>query len=155
VDCAAVTHIDGSAVQVLKQLHEEYKSRNIQVSLFCEAAVIPETVLNVFQCAKSCVLEADAIVKNLLQIAFANPNHQVMSILTRSRLPDIMGREWFFVRMHDAVQSCLSHMQTNQVEVNIDDGEAQEQPFRSETQSAASNQSSVTVPLLSGHNPNV
>ena len=31
VDCAAVTHIDSSAVQALKQLHEEYKSRNIQV----------------------------------------------------------------------------------------------------------------------------
>jgi sulfate transporter 4 len=80
-----------------------------------------------------------------------------MATLTRSRLPEIMGREWFFVRMHDAVQSCLSHMQSRQVEVNIDEGEGREQqPFRNDTQSAAAaDQSSVTVPLLSGHDPNV
>jgi anti-anti-sigma regulatory factor len=60
VDFAAVTHIDGSAVQALKQLQEEYKSRNIQVSLFCEAAIMAETVLNgLFQCAKFCESKAE------------------------------------------------------------------------------------------------
>ncbi|KAG6538989.1 hypothetical protein ZIOFF_004141 [Zingiber officinale] len=70
----AVTHIDSSAIQTLKDLHQEYKSRGIQ-------------------------------------IAIANPNQGVHLLLSRSRVIELIGVEWFFVRVHDAVQVCLQHVQ--------------------------------------------
>lgn len=32
--------------------------------------------------------------------------------LTRSGVVDLIGRQWFFVRVHDAVQVCLQHVQS-------------------------------------------
>nr|GEY16986.1 sulfate transporter 4.1, chloroplastic-like [Tanacetum cinerariifolium] len=63
----SVTYVDSSAVQALKELYQEYKSRNIQ-------------------------------------IAIANPNQDVISTLAKSGFIDLVGREWCFVRVHDAVQ---------------------------------------------------
>ncbi|XP_057796962.1 uncharacterized protein LOC131012984 [Salvia miltiorrhiza] len=71
----AVTYIDSSAVQALKDLYHEYRSRNIQ-------------------------------------IAVSNPNRDVLLTLTRAEVVDLIGREWFFVRVHDAVQVCLQHVQS-------------------------------------------
>lgn len=79
IELAPVTYIDSNAVQALKELHEEYKARNIQMAL-------------------------------------SNPNHQVMLTLAKSHIPDIMGKEWYFVRVHDAVQVCLSHMQRHHLD---------------------------------------
>ncbi|XAR72053.1 hypothetical protein NMG60_11018550 [Bertholletia excelsa] len=75
IEMAPVTYIDSSAVHALKDLHQEYKSRDIQ-------------------------------------IAISNPNHQVVLTLTRSGVVDLLGKEWFFVRVHDAVQVCLQHVQS-------------------------------------------
>lgn len=75
VEMAPVTYIDSSAVQALKDLHQEYKSRNIQ-------------------------------------IAVSNPNRDVLLTLTKSGVVDLIGRDWFFVRVHDAVQVCLQHVQS-------------------------------------------
>jgi sulfate transporter 4 len=47
----------------------------------------------------------------LLQIAIANPNRQVHLLLSTSGLIDLIGKEWYFVRVHDAVQVCLQHVQ--------------------------------------------
>ncbi|KAL0349221.1 UNVERIFIED_CONTAM: Sulfate transporter 4.1, chloroplastic [Sesamum angustifolium] len=74
IEMAPTTYIDSSAVQALKDLHQEYKSRNIQ-------------------------------------IAISNPNRDVLLTLTRSGVVDLIGREWYFVRVHDAVQVCLQHVQ--------------------------------------------
>ncbi|KAG8390888.1 hypothetical protein BUALT_Bualt01G0130400 [Buddleja alternifolia] len=74
IEMAPTTYIDSSAVQALKDLHQEYKSRNIQ-------------------------------------IAISNPNRDVLVTLTRSGVVDLIGREWYFVRVHDAVQVCLQHVQ--------------------------------------------
>ncbi|XP_027185401.1 sulfate transporter 4.1, chloroplastic-like [Coffea eugenioides] len=74
IEMAPVTYIDSSAVQALKDLYQEYKSRNIQV-------------------------------------AISNPNRDVLLTLTRSGLVDLIGKEWYFVRVHDAVQVCLQHVQ--------------------------------------------
>jgi sulfate transporter 4 len=71
---AAVTYIDSSAVQALKDLHQEYRARHIQ-------------------------------------IAIANPNQQVHLLLSRSGILDLIGAAWCFVRVHDAVQVCLQHVQ--------------------------------------------
>lgn len=46
-----------------------------------------------------------------LQIAIANPNRQVHLLLSKSGLIDLIGKEWYFVRVHDAVQVCLQHVQ--------------------------------------------
>ena len=46
-----------------------------------------------------------------MQIAIANPNREVMLSLARSGVIDLIGKEWYFVRMHDAVQVCLQHVQ--------------------------------------------
>lgn len=40
----------------------------------------------------------------------------VVALLERTGFPDLLGREWVFVRMHDAVQTCLAAM--------ISDGQA-------------------------------
>nr|XP_027104547.1 sulfate transporter 4.1, chloroplastic-like [Coffea arabica] len=74
IEMAPVTYIDSSAVQALKDLYQEYNSRNIQ-------------------------------------IAISNPNRDVLLTLTRSGLVDLIGKEWYFVRVHDAVQVCLQHVQ--------------------------------------------
>ncbi|KAK4425206.1 Sulfate transporter 4.1, chloroplastic [Sesamum alatum] len=74
IEMAPTTYIDSSAVQAFKDLHQEYKSRNIQ-------------------------------------IAISNPNRDVLLTLTRSGVVDLIGREWYFVRVHDAVQVCLQHVQ--------------------------------------------
>ncbi|KAL8257651.1 hypothetical protein R6Q59_029692 [Mikania micrantha] len=78
LEMAPVTYVDSSAVQALKELYQEYKSRNIQ-------------------------------------IAIANPNHDVLSTLSKSGFIDLVGKEWCFVRVHDAVQVCLQYVQTSTV----------------------------------------
>ncbi|KAG5533311.1 hypothetical protein RHGRI_027486 [Rhododendron griersonianum] len=75
IEMAPVTYIDSSAAQALKDLHQEYKSRDIQT-------------------------------------AIANPNREVLLTLARSGLVELIGKEWFFVRVHDAVQVCLQHVQS-------------------------------------------
>ncbi|KAL3523767.1 hypothetical protein ACH5RR_016601 [Cinchona calisaya] len=75
IEMAPVTYIDSSAVQALKDLHQEYKSRDIQ-------------------------------------IAISNLNRDVLLTLTRSGVVDLIGKEWYFVRVHDAVQVCLQHVQS-------------------------------------------
>ncbi|XP_020593458.1 sulfate transporter 4.1, chloroplastic-like isoform X1 [Phalaenopsis equestris] len=70
----AVTYVDSSAIQALKELHQEYKSRGIQILI-------------------------------------ANPSREVHLSLFKSGLLDILGKEWCFVRVHDAVQICLQRVQ--------------------------------------------
>lgn len=55
-----------------------------------------------------------------IQMALSNPNHQVMVTLAKSHVPEIMGKEWYFVRVHDAVQVCLSHMQRQQQGADVE-----------------------------------
>lgn len=45
-------------------------------------------------------------------MAIANPNREVLLTLARSGVVDLIGKEWFFVRVHDAVQVCLQHVQS-------------------------------------------
>lgn len=45
------------------------------------------------------------------QIAIANPNRDVHLTLSKSGLIDLIGKDWCFVRVHDAVQVCLQHVQ--------------------------------------------
>lgn len=74
IEMSPVTYIDSSAVQALKDLYHEYKSRGIQ-------------------------------------IVIANPKREVLVTLTKAGLVDLIGKEWYFVRVHDAVQVCLQHVQ--------------------------------------------
>ncbi|EPS65835.1 hypothetical protein M569_08942, partial [Genlisea aurea] len=43
-------------------------------------------------------------------IAISNPNQDVLRTLTRSGVVDLIGKEWYFVRVHDAVQVCLQKL---------------------------------------------
>ncbi|XP_020277052.1 probable sulfate transporter 4.2 isoform X2 [Asparagus officinalis] len=74
IEMSPVTYIDSSAIQALKDLHQEYRSRGIQ-------------------------------------IAIANPNSEVHLSLSKSGLIDLIGKQWCFVRVHDAVQVCLQSVQ--------------------------------------------
>ncbi|KAB1217978.1 Sulfate transporter 4.1, chloroplastic [Morella rubra] len=74
LEMSPITYIDSSAVQALKDLHQEYKLRDIQ-------------------------------------IAISNPNREVLLTLSRSNVIELIGKEWYFVRVHDAVQVCLQHVQ--------------------------------------------
>ncbi|KAI9156758.1 hypothetical protein LWI28_011728 [Acer negundo] len=75
LEMSPVTYIDSSAVQALKDLHQEYKSRDIQM-------------------------------------AISNPNREVLLTLSKSDVVELIGKEWYFVRVHDAVQVCLQHVQS-------------------------------------------
>ncbi|KAL8166803.1 hypothetical protein V2J09_008302 [Rumex salicifolius] len=75
LELSPVTYIDSSAIQALKDLHQEYQSRGIQVVI-------------------------------------SNPNKQVLQTLARGGVVELIGREWFFVRAHDAVQVCLQQVQS-------------------------------------------
>ncbi|KAH1038711.1 hypothetical protein J1N35_040454 [Gossypium stocksii] len=75
LEMSPVTYIDTSAVQALKELHHEYKSRHIQ-------------------------------------IAISNPNRNVLLMLSKSGVVELIGKEWYFVRVHDAVQVCLQHVES-------------------------------------------
>lgn len=46
-----------------------------------------------------------------LQIAISNPNREVLLTLSRSGVVEMIGKEWYFVRVHDAVQVCLQYVQ--------------------------------------------
>lgn len=48
-----------------------------------------------------------------IQMALSNPNREVLSTLAMSGVLELIGKQWYFVRVHDAVQVCLSHMQGN------------------------------------------
>ncbi|CAI5485086.1 unnamed protein product [Closterium sp. Yama58-4] len=45
-----------------------------------------------------------------VRLALANPSHAVMQRLTRAGIPDLIGQQWFFVRIFDAVQLCKADM---------------------------------------------
>lgn len=47
-----------------------------------------------------------------MQIAISNPNREVLLTLTKAGLVQLIGKEWYFVRMHDAVQVCLQHVRS-------------------------------------------
>lgn len=46
------------------------------------------------------------------QLAISNPNKEVLLTLARSGIVELIGKEWFFVRVHDAVQVCLHYVET-------------------------------------------
>ncbi|KAJ4848158.1 Sulfate transporter 4.1, chloroplastic [Turnera subulata] len=90
LEMSPVTYIDSSAVQALKDLHQEYKSRDIQ-------------------------------------IAISNPNREVLLTLAKAGVVELIGKEWYFVRVHDAVQVCLQHVQSlNQYPKNPDSSSPEE-----------------------------
>lgn len=51
-----------------------------------------------------------------IQLCLTNPNPRVMQRLVQSGLADEIGRDHIFVSLHDAVQYCLDHMDTVEME---------------------------------------
>lgn len=47
-----------------------------------------------------------------LQLAISNPNQEVLVSLAKAGVVELIGKEWYFVRVHDAVQICLRHVQS-------------------------------------------
>ncbi|KAG6763634.1 hypothetical protein POTOM_031064 [Populus tomentosa] len=87
----AITYIDSSAVQALKDLHQEYKSRDIQICI-------------------------------------SNPNRDVLLTLTKAGIVELLGKERYFVRVHDAVQVCLQHVQSSTQSPKKPDPSAEDKP---------------------------
>ncbi|KAK7394251.1 hypothetical protein VNO78_14773 [Psophocarpus tetragonolobus] len=54
-----------------------------------------------------------------IQIAISNPSPEVLLTLSRSGLVELIGKEWYFVRVHDAVQVCLQHVQSLKAGSNV------------------------------------
>ncbi|XP_031484893.1 probable sulfate transporter 4.2 isoform X1 [Nymphaea colorata] len=46
-----------------------------------------------------------------IQLALSNPNQKVLQTLASCGVLELIGKEWYFVRVHDAVQVCLQHVQ--------------------------------------------
>lgn len=65
-----------------------------------------------------------------IQMALSNPNREVLSTLAMSGVLELLGKQWYFVRVHDAVQVCLSHMQGNFETVNTDGEEPKQDIVR-------------------------
>eukprot|EP00897_Mesotaenium_endlicherianum_P008154 jgi/Mesen1/7367/ME000381S06603 len=45
-----------------------------------------------------------------VRLALANPSKSIVKALERAGIPDLFGRQWFFVRIYDAVQLCRAEM---------------------------------------------
>ena len=45
-----------------------------------------------------------------IRLALVNPSRSVMQTLTRAGIPQLLGHQWFFVRIFDAVQLCKADM---------------------------------------------
>jgi hypothetical protein len=54
------------------------------------------------------------LTNSSVQMALCNPNPRVMVTLARAGIPDLIGNSWYFVRVHDAVQVCRSHLEAEQ-----------------------------------------
>ncbi|KAJ4978964.1 hypothetical protein NE237_009744 [Protea cynaroides] len=63
-----------------------------------------------------------------IQIAIANPNQEVLLTFARSGVIELIGKEWFFVRVHDAVQVCLQHVRSTQETRTIVDPPSEGEP---------------------------
>uniref|UniRef100_A0A2P2LPY5 Putative sulfate transporter 4.2 isoform X2 n=1 Tax=Rhizophora mucronata TaxID=61149 RepID=A0A2P2LPY5_RHIMU len=109
---APVAYIDSSAVQALRDLHQEYKSRDIQ-------------------------------------IAISNPNREVLLTLSKAGLVELIGKEWYFVRVHDAVQVCLQRVQSLSQIPNISDPSHKNKFGFSEKLSKQSVESGDKISLIS------
>ena len=48
----------------------------------------------------------------MVQIAISNLNGEVLKTLSSAGVVDLIGKEWYFVRVHDAVQVCLQRVQS-------------------------------------------
>lgn len=106
---AAVTYIDSSAVQALKDLYQEYKLRDIQVEWDFELSIdwiLDSIITTMFQQV------TNDFGFFFLQIIISNPSPEVLLTLSKSGLVELIGKEWYFVRVHDAVQVCLQHVQS-------------------------------------------
>ncbi|XP_020689218.1 probable sulfate transporter 4.2 isoform X2 [Dendrobium catenatum] len=114
IEMSPVTYVDSSAIQALKELHQEYKSRGIQIII-------------------------------------ANPNREVHLSLFKSGLLDILGKEWCFVRVHDAVQVCLQRVQKlhGLVRNNSDQTPRKQLSFLQSLWKQGEEANSYTEPLLS------
>ncbi|CAF1785398.1 unnamed protein product [Brassica napus] len=51
-----------------------------------------------------------------IQLAISNPNKDVHMTIARSGMVELVGKEWYFVRVHDAVQVCLTYVQSSNSE---------------------------------------
>uniref|UniRef100_M4CB74 chitinase n=1 Tax=Brassica campestris TaxID=3711 RepID=M4CB74_BRACM len=55
-------------------------------------------------------------------LAVSNPNKEVLLTLARSGIVELIGKEWYFVRVHDAVQVCLHYVESkNQTPTNVEE----------------------------------
>eukprot|EP00775_Hariotina_reticulata_P010081 gene10081-10236_t len=96
-------------------IHERIRKYVARAHVYSEAAGLP---LQYLLLDMSPVTHVDSTGAHLLeklhaemkqqgvQMALCNPSE----ILERTGFPEELGREWIFVRMHDAVTVCLSHM---------------------------------------------
>lgn len=109
---AAVTYIDSSAVQALKDLHQEYKSRDIQVDYPSFVKSHGGWLITMgYEVFWMTIFISIVLSSFCVQIAISNPNREVLMTLSKSDVVELIGKEWYFVRVHDAVQVCLQHVQ--------------------------------------------
>ncbi|XP_059625364.1 sulfate transporter 4.1, chloroplastic-like [Cornus florida] len=63
------------------------------------------------------------------QMAIANPSQDVLLTMAKSGVVNLIGREWYFVRVHDAFQVCLQHVQSlKETSKTPDEGTTREKP---------------------------
>ncbi|KAH9317719.1 hypothetical protein KI387_019488, partial [Taxus chinensis] len=73
-----------------------------------------------------------------IQMAISNPNQEILSTLAKSGVVELIGKEWYFVRVHDAVQVCLSHLQGNVDRFNYSSEEPEQDISRKQSNSSLS-----------------
>ncbi|BBM99289.1 sulfate permease, SulP family [Marchantia polymorpha subsp. ruderalis] len=83
-----------------------------------------------------------------IQLAICNPNRKVMLSLARGGVRELIGHDWYFVRVHDAVQTCMSILEAKPLNPASSDVESQAQTEDSQASSQWLGDSQIQVPLL-------
>ncbi|KAL3701553.1 hypothetical protein R1sor_019575 [Riccia sorocarpa] len=80
-----------------------------------------------------------------IQLAICNPNGKVMETFAKGGVPELLGYEWYFVRVHDALQTCLAILEakhSNEPEP-VSDVESQVPNLEQESNSVDDDQTTV------------
>ncbi|KAL2649372.1 hypothetical protein R1flu_017500 [Riccia fluitans] len=86
-----------------------------------------------------------------IQLAICNPNRKVVETLAKGGVPELIGYEWYFVRVHDALQTCLTALEARTSNEQASDVENQPQEEESnavDDDQMTANQSQLYLPLL-------
>eukprot|EP00850_Spirogloea_muscicola_P014503 SM000104S09373 [mRNA] locus=s104:408358:413764:- [translate_table: standard] len=113
-------------INYIKDRLREYTCRKQPVDAAVQFVVIemsPVTYIDstAIHCLKE--LHSEYAARGI-QLALSNPSQKVMRTLAKAGIPDLIGRDWYFVRVHDAVQVSISCLRQGSRSQSFERGES-------------------------------